>query len=96
LSFVLEQSWEKDVVVFSSNPAHVNKGVLFAMYPDNMKLGESLGAFALEELNGGKMLRKMIPVEDLKSAFNKRTAEHLGIRFTKDELRNYDAVFPSQ
>jgi len=96
LSFVLEQSWAHDVAVFSSSPAHVNKGVLFAMYPDNLKLGQSLGAVALEELNGGTKLKGLVPVEDLKTAFNKRTAEHLRVRFTSDDLRRYDAVFPSE
>lgn len=96
LSFVLEQSWKKNVAVFSSSLAHVNKGVLFAMYPDNLKLGQSLGAVALEELNGGSKLRSLVPIEDLKTAFNKRTAEHLGVRFTSEDLRNYDAVFPSE
>ena len=96
LSFILEQSWSKNVTVFSSNPAHVNKGVLFAMYPDNEKLGHSLGEVALEKLNGGSKLDKMVPVEDLKIAFNKRTAEHLGIRYRSEDLRRYDVVFPSQ
>ncbi len=96
LSFVLEQSWDKNVVVFSSNPAHVNKGVLFAMYPDNLRLGQSLGAIALDKLSGGSRLNDLIPVVDLKTAFNKRTAEHLGMRYTKESLRNYDAVFPSK
>ncbi len=96
LSFILEQSWAKNVTVFSSSPAHVNKGVLFAMYADNKKLGESLGAYALDKLNGRSKLTKMIPVEDLKIAFNKRTAEHLGIKFRSDDLRRYDAVFPSK
>ncbi|MFK7815404.1 MAG: ABC transporter substrate-binding protein [Gammaproteobacteria bacterium] len=96
LSFVLEQSWNKNVAVFSSSPTHVSKGVLFAMYPDNLKLGHSLGAVAMNELNGGNKLNDLIPVEDLKTAFNKRTAEHLGIRITKEKLHNYDAVFPSE
>lgn len=96
LSFVLEQSWARNVAVFSSSPAHVNKGVLFAMYPDNVKLGQSLGAVALEELNGGAKVKTLVPVEDLKAAFNTRTAEHLGVRFSKSDLRNYDAVFPSE
>lgn len=96
LSFVLEQSWDHDVAVFSSSPAHVNKGVLFAMYPDNLKLGQSLGEVAMEELNGGTKLNDLIPVEDLKTAFNKRTAEHLRVRFTSDDLRRYDVVFPSE
>ncbi|MGI9227498.1 MAG: ABC transporter substrate-binding protein [Gammaproteobacteria bacterium] len=96
LSFVLEQSWARNVVVFSSSPAHVNKGVLFAMYPDNLKLGQSLGAVALEELNGGTKLNGLTLLEDLKTAFNKRTAQHLGVRFTSEDLRNYDVVFPSE
>lgn len=96
LSFILEKSWAYDVAVFSSSPSQVNKGVLFAMYPDNMKLGQSLGGVVLEELNGGSGLNKMIPVKDLKTAFNKRTAEHLGIKFTNDDLRQFDAVFPAR
>ncbi len=96
LSFVLEQSWSRSVAVFSSSFAHVNKGALFALYPDNLKLGLSLGEVALEELNGGTKLDKMVPVEDLKTAFNKRTAEHLGVRLSSSELRSYDAVFPSE
>lgn len=96
LSFILEQSWTKNVIVFSSSPAHVNKGVLFAMYPDNKKLGQSLGEVALGELNGGSKLDKMMPAEDLKIAFNTRTAEHLGIRFRSEDLRRFDAVFPSK
>jgi len=96
LSYVLEKSWSKSVAVFSSSPAHVNKGVLFAMYADHLKLGQSLGAVALEELNGGAKNKNMVPVKDLKAAFNRRTAEHLGIRFSKADLRKYDAVFPSE
>lgn len=96
LSYVLEQSWSRSVAVFSSRQAHVNKGVLFAMYPDNKKLGQSLGQVALEELNGGAKNENMTPVKDLKAAFNTRTADHLGIRYSKEDLRKYDAVFPSQ
>ena len=96
LSLILEQSWTKNVTVFSSSPAHVNKGVLFAMYPDNKKLGQSLGEVALAELNGGSKLDKMMPAEDLKIAFNKRTAEHLGIKYRSEDLRRFDAVFPSK
>lgn len=96
LSFVLEKAWVRNVAVFSSNFAHVNKGALFSLYPDNKKLGISLGEVALDELNGGTKLNGLVPVEDLKIAFNKRTAEHLGVRFSSKTLREYDAVFPSE
>ena len=97
LSFILDQSWKKDTAVFSSSLSHVNKGVLFAMYPDNMRLGQSLGRVAIDELNGKAGRNKgVVPVSDLQIAFNKRTAEHLGISVTSAELRSYDAVFPSE
>lgn len=97
LSFILDQSWKKGTAVFSSSLSHVNKGVLFAMYPDNTRLGQSLGRVAMEELNGASGRNKeVVPVSDLQTAFNKRTAEHLGISITSAELRSYDAVFPSE
>ena len=96
LSYILEQSWKRGTTVFSSSLAHVNKGVLFAMYPDNLRLGQTLGRAALEELNGNSLAAGVMPVEDLQTAFNKRTAEHLGISYTNADLRNYDAVFPSE
>lgn len=96
LSYILEQAWKKEVPVFSSSLAHVNKGVLFAMYPDNLRLGQTLGRAALEELNGNSLAAGVMPVEDLQTAFNKRTAEHLRINYTNADLRNYDAVFPSE
>ena len=96
LSYILEHSWKKGTAVFSSSLAHVNKGVLFAMYPDNLKLGQTIGKAALEELKGNSLPKGVVPVEDLQTAFNKRTAEHLGIQFTNTDLRGYDAVFPSE
>ncbi len=97
LSLILDQAWKRDIVVFSSSLAHVNKGVLFAMYPDNIKLGQSLGRAAIEELNGNSVREKeILPVTDLQTAFNRRTAEHLGINISNAELRSFDAVFPSE
>ncbi len=97
LSFILQESWSHNTPVFSSNPAHVNKGVLFAMYPDNTLLGERLGRYALNELNGGTgRLQGVVPVKDLRIAINRRTAEHIGISISSADLRTYDAVFPSE
>lgn len=97
LSFILEQSWAQRTPVFSSRLSHVNKGVLFAMYPDNVKLGQSLGKAALDELNGNRgKIKGIVPAEDLQTAINRRTAEHLGMNVSSAELRNYDAVFPTK
>ncbi len=96
LSYILEKSWNRNIVVFSSGPAHVSKGALFAMYPDNFKLGERLAEIALSGLDGNKVSQRIFPAEELHAAINRRTAEHLGINVTNAELRLYDAVFPSE
>lgn len=48
MSHILEQAWEKNLVVFSGNPSHIRRGLLFSMYPDNTRLGQALGQLAQE------------------------------------------------
>ncbi len=48
MSQILEQAWEKNLVVFSGNPSHIRRGLLFSMYPDNTRLGQALGQLAQE------------------------------------------------
>ena len=94
LPFILEKSWQKDMIVFSSALGHVNKGVLFAMYPDNNLHGEQLAEMLLKLRSGASSKNKILPSKNVQKAINSRTAEHLGINLSKSELRNYDVVFP--
>ena len=36
LPLVLQESWDKNLPLFSSNVAHVRRGALFSLYPDNL------------------------------------------------------------
>ena len=94
LPFILEKSWQKDMIVFSSALGHVNKGVLFAMYPNNNLHGEQLAKMLLKLQSGVKSKNKILPSKGVQKAINSRTAEHLGINLSKSELRDYDVVFP--
>ena len=94
LPFILEKSWKKNMVVFSSALGHVNKGVLFAMYPDNNLHGEQLVELLLELQSDIAPKNKILPSKGLQKAINSRTAEHLGINLSKSELRDYDVIFP--
>lgn len=96
LPFILQEAWNRNVVVFSSNPAHVRRGALFSLFPDNEALGRSLAAMAKQALAGeGADPPRVRPLQDLLTAVNIRTAEHLGIDFSARELRRFDLVFPS-
>lgn len=88
---ILAQAWNKNLVVFSSNPAHVARGALFALYPDNGKMGRSLAQLALDKSKQG-----IEPLEDLLIAVNTRTASHIGKGFARSEEKQFDLIFPNR
>jgi len=95
LPLVLQESWNRNLVVFSSNFSHVRRGALFSLYPDNVEMGRSLAALALAHLTSGDHAQRgMQPLRDVRMAINVRTARHLGMSFTSQQLRGFDLVFP--
>ncbi|UGQ48684.1 ABC transporter substrate binding protein [Massilia endophytica] len=90
LPLVLRESWERAVPLFSSSMLHVKKGVLFALYPNNVALGRDLAALAL---NGDRQ-HGLAPLRAVRLAFNARTASHIGLRVDAEQQRSFDAVFP--
>ena len=93
LPLTLRESWNRNIAVFSSNPSHVPRGVLFSLYPDNRAMGRTLAAMAVEEGNGAASIE---PLGDLRVAVNLRTAEHLGLDLSSRQRREFDLVFPPQ
>lgn len=98
LPLLLKSAWDQDVLVFSSNPAHVRRGVLFALFPDNELMGRSLGKMAQSYLgvNGEDVINKVLPLRDLQAAINVRTAEHIGLSVSAEQMRKFSLVFPAQ
>ncbi len=95
LPFILEKSWQKNMVVFSSSVGHVKKGVLFSMYPDNVLHGKQAANILLKEIaENTPTEKKLFPTEGLLKAINSRTAEHLGLDISQSDLRKFDVVFP--
>jgi putative ABC transport system substrate-binding protein len=84
-------------VVFSSSVAHVGRGVLFSLYPDNVALGRTLAASALTRLAAnGPPPRIVTPLQAVRVAVNVRTARHLGLAISRTEQQSFDLVFPQQ
>lgn len=103
LPFVLEESWTRSVPVFSSNLAHVRRGALFTLFPDNEELGRRLGATAQGILNGGAQagvagptgLSGISPLRDVLLAVNQRSAHHLGINVNPRQ-QGIDLILPAE
>ena len=74
----------------------MRKGALFSLYPDNVGMGRSLAALALQQMQGGPNKTASIkPLRDLLLAVNLRTAEHLGLQFSNQTQREFGLVFPN-
>jgi ABC transporter substrate binding protein len=94
LPFVLEEGWTRSLPVFSSNLAHVRRGALFTLYPDNEELGRRLGTTALSLLAGGGQTG-VAPLREVLLAVNQRSAHHLGININPRQ-QGIDLILPAQ
>lgn len=94
LPVVLQEAWNRGLAVFSSSVAHVKRGALFSLYPNNVELGHSLASAALAQLAGnGAAARGVLPLKEVLMAVNVRTASHLGLGASHRQL-SFDMVFP--
>jgi putative ABC transport system substrate-binding protein len=96
LPLVLQESWSKGIPVFSSNVSHVKRGALFALYPNNVELGRNLATSALGMASGGPVARGVLPLRDVLTAFNTRTASHLGLSPSAAQQQGFNLLFPEQ
>ncbi|CAK0763295.1 hypothetical protein CCP3SC1_30040 [Gammaproteobacteria bacterium] len=95
LPMVLQEAWNRNLTVFSSNVGHVSRGALFSLYPDNWEMGRNLAGSALSFLSSGRYaVQGVVPLSNLLTAVNLRTARHLGLGITNQQQRYFDLVFP--
>lgn len=95
LPLVLQESWNRNLTVFSSSFGHVRRGVLFSLYPNNVELGRQLAGSALSYLaSSGHSSHGMIPLREVLMAINLRTAKHLGL--SPGRQQGFDLAFPEQ
>ena len=95
LPFILERSWQRSIMVFSSSLGHVKKGVLFCMYPDNRAHGKQLAQIINNFPKYMSSSHKIpLPTKNSLMAINSRTAAHLGLKLKKSDYNKADVVFP--
>ncbi|MCP4278328.1 MAG: hypothetical protein GY779_18455 [Gammaproteobacteria bacterium] len=94
LPLLLEESWRKKLILFSSKPSHARRGVLFSIYPDNKRSGVRL-AQMVQEIHRLHNKPGVEPLKSLKVGVNLRTAAHLGLEYSRQLKSSFYAVFPS-
>lgn len=95
LPVVLQEAWNRNLMLFSSNVGHVRRGALFALYPNNVELGRNLAGVASAQAGGGARRTGLAPLREVLAAVNVRTAAHLGLDLGS-RPQNFDLVFPEQ
>jgi len=94
--YLLREAWKKKVVVISNSIAHVDRGMLFALYPDNVKLGELMVEISDQLVAETYKGPRVQTLNRLKYAINVRTAKHLGLDLDQADLSRYQLVFPQR
>lgn len=97
LPLVLQECWNRNIALFSSNLAHVRRGALFSLYPNNLELGRSLGLTATALLNRSSSApRGLRALREVLAALNTRTASHLGLDLNPQLQRSFDLLLPER
>lgn len=96
LPMILQESWNRNLIVFSSSLGHVRRGALFSLYPDNVEIGRALADSAKAYLSQKESTRRGVtPMKEVRLAINARTARHLGID-VEGERSRFDLIFAEQ
>jgi putative ABC transport system substrate-binding protein len=95
LPLVLKASWERNVTVFSSRISDVRRGALFALYPNHREMGRNLATSALGLL-AGETRAGLVPLRGVGTAFNIRTASHIGLNLSSRQQQMFDSIFPER
>lgn len=92
LSFILDVAWRNHLTVFSSNPTHVRRGALFAIYPDNQAVGRQLGRLLQACLERCDRVPRMSYLREMKVVLNQRTSSHLGLDVAPEARQGVDLL----
>lgn len=93
LPSLLERTWEQNIVLFSSKPAHAKRGALFSMLPDNYEMGKQLVSM-VKSMHQRQVEGSVLPLDSMRLAVNLRTAAHLGFEYKNRQKQQFYVTFP--
>lgn len=89
---ILADAWQYEQLVISSNPAHVKRGALLSLLPDNNRLGRDLAKTAVNAIKGQR--GNIEPMQSSLVALNIRTAKHLSLTITPSQESGFTLIYP--
>ncbi|WP_143870881.1 ABC transporter substrate binding protein [Catenovulum sediminis] len=92
LPYLLEASWLRKFVLFSSKPTHAKRGALFSLFPDNYQLGKRLITMAESSLENQQYAVE--PMNKFQVAVNLRAAAHLGVQYDESLKEELHIIVP--
>jgi hypothetical protein len=79
-------AWDRKITLLSTNLAHLEGGVLMVFYPDEVGLGEQLGALATTDNPGFENLKTV------NVGLNQRVAQHLNMAIEPAKLTQFSVT----
>jgi putative ABC transport system substrate-binding protein len=94
LPMVLKWLWDRDLKIFSSSVAHVGRGALFGLYPQNFEMGAYVGTLTQKIMNHQPIDEPIQPLRQVNSAINIRAMQHIGLDVDQQTLKTFTVVLP--
>lgn len=89
---LVEESWQRNFLLFSSTLTYADTGALFAVYPEPRGLGRRLAQMAKQHLANPAAHPEIEPLQNVNAAINIRVADHLGIWLDGGQKRSFDLI----
>lgn len=93
LPLIVEQSWYRDMTVFSNSLAHARQGVLFAVYPDLAQYGKQLLELARELVVSPRRRQEFLHLRSADVAYNSRIGAHLRLNVAPEVRDRFKLIF---
>jgi putative ABC transport system substrate-binding protein len=90
--YILEETWNRRIPVFTGMISHTKRGFLFSLYPDYKGMGEALTNLIDAHAQKDSALQTVF-CPAVKFALNIRTVQHLGFTPEDTTIQNVDLTF---
>ncbi|GAB1269201.1 hypothetical protein NBRC116493_24540 [Aurantivibrio infirmus] len=96
LQRILDTAWSRDQIVISSNLSDSARGALLSVQIDFTGLGRELGKLLKQHKDKPETKPQTLFANTLLKSINVRAAAHVGIQLKREELDEFEFIYPPQ